>query len=494
MAANPRTAAVLALACGALTVAGFSPFGFAVVPYATLAVLTALWLRAEAPRQASVIGFAFGIGLFGAGVSWIYVSLHDFGSMPAPLAALATLAYCALLALFPALVGNLQARIEGHSTLRALVLIPALWTLSEWLREWLLTGFPWLSLGYSQIDWPLSGIAPIGGVFAVTLALTLAAGLVSVAASLRGVHSIVAAASLALLLGGSWWLRGIEWTQAQGGPVRVALVQGNVPQSLKFEESRYAATLETYARLVESSRARLIVLPETAIPRFLDAVDPRYIERLERYARSRGADILVGVPLRDASQRYFNGAVSLGASKTQFYAKSHLVPLGEFVPREFGWIVSVLKIPLTDFSRGGPQQRPMAIAGERVAVNICYEDAFGEEIIRQLPEATLLANLSNVAWFGRSLAPDQHLQISRMRSLETGRMMLRATNTGVTAIIGARGEVIAAMPQYEEGVLEGQAQGYAGATPYVRWGNVPVLILAFAMLLTAWFALRRRGG
>ena len=250
--------------------------------------------------------------------------------------------------------------------------------------------------------------------------------------------------------------------------------------------------LATYARLIESSRARLIVLPETAIPRYLDAVDPRYIEHLEQLARSRGADILVGVPWRDASQRYFNGAVSLGASKTQFYAKSHLVPLGEFVPGEFGWIVSVLKIPLSDFSRGGPQ-RPMALAGERVAVNICYEDAFGEEIIRQLPEATLLANLSNVAWFGRSLAPDQHLQMSRMRALETGRMMLRATNTGVTAIIGPKGEVIAAMPQYEEGVLEGQAQGYAGATPYVRWGNIPVLLLAFAMLLATLIRARRRG-
>ena len=492
MAGNPRAAAALALACGALTVAGFSPFGFPFLPYATLAVLTALWLRADTPRQAGAVGFAFGIGLFGAGVSWIYVSLHDFGSMPAPLAALATLIYCAFLGLFPALVGNLQARIEGHRVLRAVVLIPALWTISEWMREWLLTGFPWLSLGYSQIEWPLSGFAPIAGVFAVTLALTLAAGLVHVALCAGSAARIVALGALALLLGGSWWLRGMEWTRARGAPVRVALVQGNIAQSLKFEESHYAAMLATYARLIESSRARLIVLPETAIPRFLDTVDPRYIEHLERLARSRGADILVGVPWRDASQRYFNGAVSLGASKTQFYAKSHLVPLGEFVPGEFGWIVSVLKIPLSDFSRGGPQ-RPMALAGERVAVNICYEDAFGEEIIRQLPEATLLANLSNVAWFGRSLAPDQHLQMSRMRALETGRMMLRATNTGVTAIIGPKGEVIAAMPQYEEGVLEGQAQGYAGATPYVRWGNIPVLLLAFAMLLATLIRARRRG-
>jgi apolipoprotein N-acyltransferase len=185
----------------------------------------------------------------------------------------------------------------------------------------------------------------------------------------------------------------------------------------------------------------------------------------------------------EAEQRYYNAVVSLGTSPTQGYAKSHLVPFGEFVPPGFGWIVAVLRIPLSDFSRGSDGQRPLRLAGQRVALNVCYEDAFGPEIIRQLPEATLLANVSNVAWFGDSLAPAQHLRIARMRSIETGRTMLRATNTGVTAVIDPRGAVVGRLPSFSAGVLEASVQGYEGATPYVRAGNLPVV--AAALLVAA---------
>ena len=230
------------------------------------------------------------------------------------------------------------------------------------------------------------------------------------------------------------------------------------------------------------SEAQLIVLPETAIPRFLDTVDPAYLAELARHAESQRGDILLGVPLRERG-RMTNSVVTLGSSPAQHYSKVHLVPLGEFVPAEFGWIVSVLRIPLSDFDRGSERQRPLRAGGARIAVNICYEDAFGEEIIGQLPEATLLANVSNVAWFGDSLAPSQHLQISRMRALETGRTMLRATNTGVTAIIDQRGAVVARLPGFTEAVLQGQAQQFSGATPYTRLGNLPVLALASLLLL-----------
>ena len=269
----------------------------------------------------------------------------------------------------------------------------------------------------------------------------------------------------------------IGWTTPRGDPVSVALLQGNIPQSLKFVPGRYQSTLATYARLAESTDARLVVMPETAIPRFLEAVDPEYLERLRRRAAAVDGDVLVGVPMRDTRGRYYNAVVSIGASPRQAYAKDHLVPFGEFIPPGFGWVLTILKIPLSDFSAGGAQQEPLVVAGQRVAVNVCYEDAFGEEIIRQLPEATLLANVSNVAWFGDSLAPAQHLRISRMRALETGRPMLRATNTGVTAIVDAQGKVLARLPQFTEGVLSGEVQGRTGATPYVLAGNyLPVLI------------------
>jgi apolipoprotein N-acyltransferase len=261
---------------------------------------------------------------------------------------------------------------------------------------------------------------------------------------------------------------------------------------LKFDPARYARTLEVHARLAEESRARLIVLPETAVPRMLDSVDPAYLERLRILAARNGGDLLLGAPTRLAAGSYLNSVASFGASPTQLYHKQHLVPFGEFVPPGFGWVVRVLSIPLADFSRGAATQRPLAVAGQRVAVNICYEDAYGGELIRQLPEATLLVNVSNVAWFGDSLAPAQHLQIARARALETGRMHLTSTNTGITAAIGADGRVRARLPQFVEGRLDVEVQGYTGATPYVRFGDAPALALAALVLAAAALVARVR--
>ena len=486
---STRGATLAAFTAGAAAVAAFAPVQWSPLAPLALALLFHLWQRADSPRSAALLGYAFGLGHFGAGVSWIYISLHDFGAMPAPLALIATALYCAYLALFPALVGSLQARLGAGPAVRLVLLIPALWTLAEWLRGWLLTGFPWLAAGYSQIATPLAGFAPLAGVYGVSFALVLLGGLIVLLATGRGRARIGAAAGIVLMLAAGGALRTLEWTAPSGDPLKVALVQGNIAQSLKFDPGRYAQTLDTYRRLVLGTDAQLIVLPETAIPRFLNTIDARYLEELARHARSNRGDILLGVPMVERGGGFTNSVVTLGSSPPQRYAKSHLVPLGEFVPPEFGWIVSVLRIPLSDFERGTDRPEPLVAGGARVAVNICYEDAFGEEIIRQLPQATLLANVSNVAWFGDSLAPEQHLQISRMRALETGRTMLRATNTGVTAIVDRRGAVVARLPAFTEGVLNGSAQQYTGATPYVRYGNVPVLILAalliFAVLIVA---------
>jgi apolipoprotein N-acyltransferase len=481
----------LAIAAGATAVAGFAPAAIAPLALVALAALFFLVVRAP-PREALALGYAWGVGFFGVGVSWVYVSLHDFGMMPAPLAATGTALFCLYLALYPALACWAVQRIGGSDTTRLLLLAPALWTIAEWVRMWLLTGFPWLSLGYSQIDTPLAGLAPVGGVFALSLAAALVAGALALAARHRNRRSAWPLALVVALLVAGAALARVEWTRPLGEPITVALLQGNVPQDLKFDPARYPRTLATYARLVESANARLVVLPETAIPRMLDAVDPAYLERLAAAARAHGGDVLVGVPMRDASGRYYNSLLSLGTAPPQTYSKVHLVPFGEFIPTGLGWLLTVMQMPLSDFSRGGLDQRPLAIAGERVAPNICYEDAFGEEIIRMLPEATLLANVSNVAWFGDSLAPAQHLQISRMRALETGRYMLRATNTGVTAIVDDRGRVLARLPDFTEGVLSGTAQGREGATPYVRFGNLPAL--AAAAVLLAMGLVRRRSG
>jgi len=485
---KPAPAALAAFLLGAATVLGFAPFGLAPVPIFTAAGLLWLWQGISVPRRAAAAGFAFGLGLFLAGVSWVYVSLHQFGAMPAPLAAIATGLFCAFLALFPALVAYLQARTDRPAAIKQLLLIPALWTLAEWLRDWIFTGFPWLTLGYSQATSPLDGYAPLSGVFGLSWLVWLCAALLLALARAGGRGA--ALAGLALVFGVGYGLKQLEWTRAQGAPITVSLVQGNIPQELKWDEARFAATVQLYRRMTEGSAAQLTILPETAIPRFFDLLDPQLLRALAQGARSRGGDLIIGLPVRDGPGRFYNSVISLGASPSQRYDKIHLVPFGEFIPPGFGWILSVLHIPLTDFSRGALTQAPLALAGQKIAVNICYEDAFGEEIIRFLPAATLLANVSNVAWFGDSLAPHQHLQIAQLRALETGRTMLRATNTGMTAIIDHHGNIAAVLPPYTRGTLNGSAQGRSGATPYVRWGNAPVVALA---LLACGLLLRRRG-
>lgn len=498
-------ASLAAVALGAATVAGFAPLYFYPLTILALAVLAWLFERAASPARAAALGWWFGLGFFLCGVSWVYVSLHNFGAMPVPLAALATLLFCAFLALFPAVAAYGYLKLGTPPWVRLALVLPALWTLTEWVRGWIFTGFPWLSLGYSQVPVsPLAGYAPVLGVFGVTLATVASAGLITLlaeslsrrkgaGASARAVLAHPALIGLVALWLGGYALGHARWTQPEGTPVSVALLQGNIPQEIKWQAEGLRTTLRTYHRLALAADAKLVVFPETALPLFLNDVPPDYLASLEDHARRTGGDVLIGVPEKLPSGEYYNSVISLGASPPQTYRKTHLVPFGEFIPLRpvLGWIVSVLAIPLQDFSRGTTDPRPLAVAGERVAVNVCYEDAFGEEIIRQLPEATLLVNVSNVAWFGRSIAPQQHLQISQARALEAGRYMLRSTNTGMTAIIDERGHVVKAAPQFEAAVVEGTVQGRAGATPYVRWGNYAIIAIC-VLLIAATLAVSRR--
>ena len=500
----------LAAILGALTVLGFAPFYLYPLPVVTLALLIMLWRQAGSSRRAMLVGFVFGLGFFLAGVSWVYVSLHDFGAMPAPLAAVLTLLFCCILAAYPAVIGYAYYALGAQSLLATLAVLPALWTLADWVRGWLFTGFPWIALGYSQVPAsPLAGYLPVLGVYGATFATALSASLVVTlwacwkdeggrmkAEDTSRLRRFILQPSSFILV--ALWVAGylllqITWTTPAGAPVSVSLLQGNIPQDMKWRPDRVAPTLAAYRDLVIASNARLIVLPETALPLFLHEVPADYLAGLAVHARSNDGDVLIGVPERSDSRNYYNSVLSFGMAPTQTYRKSHLVPFGEFVPLKplFGWFFEVTKIPLLDFARGADTQQPLEVAGQRVAVDICYEDVFGAEIIRQLPQATLLVNVSNVAWFGRSVAPQQHLQISQARALETGRYMLRATNTGMTAIIDQRGHVQQAAPEFVRAVVNGDVQGYSGMTPFVRWGNLPVI--AFCLLLAlggGWLVVR----
>ena len=481
---------------GAAAILGFAPFYAWPVAIASLAALFLVWMRSGSPLQAALSGYAFGLGLNLAGVSWVFVSLHEFGSMPAPLAAAATFLFCAFLAIFPAGAGWAARRMAPGGRLGDAVTMAACFALVEWVRGWILTGFPWLTMGYTQAPAsPLAGFAPVVGAYGVSLATGLAAACLAAAfASIAWSRERwTAVGGLALLFAAGALLRLVSWTDPAGPAVSVSLLQGNVSQHLKWREDVRAATLDDYARMTIEAKGRVIVLPETALPAFLDRLPPGFLETLADHARREGRDILLGtVERRFAGERfeYFNSVVTRGASPPQSYRKRHLVPFGEFIPPGFGFVLAVLKIPLTDFGRGEPGQPPLEAGGVAWAVAICYEDIFGEELIDQLPRAGILLNVSNDAWFGESLAADQHLQFSQMRSLETGRWMVRSTNTGVTAAIDERGRVVARLPAFVRGTLEASPVPRAGSTPYVRWGNAAALMAA--ALAIGLPAIRRR--
>ncbi len=490
-----RGVAVPVLA-GAACVLGFAPFYLWPLPILALAVLFRVWAGSGSALQAALSGFAFGLGLFAAGVSWVFVSLHFHGAMPVVLAALATFLLCAYLALFPALAGWVARRLAPALGWRLWAAMPAAFTLAEWTRGWLFTGFPWLSFGTSQApSGPLAGFAPLAGTPGVTLAAAAAASLLAalVTSTPWSRPRYAALAGLAALFAAGGFLRLAEWSRPAGEPVSVALLQGNIPQHLKWRDEWRAKTLVLYRRMVLDSPARVVVLPETALPAFLDRLPPDYLEELRRHAAEAGKEILLGAVERQAAgegTRYYNSVVTLGPGRTQAYRKRHLVPFGEFIPPGFGWILAILQIPLTDFARGERAQAPIVAAGLSLGVAICYEDMFGEEVIDHLPAAEALLNVSNDAWFGETLAADQHLQASQMRAIETRRWVLRSTNTGVTAAIDERGRVVARLPQFTTGSIVERVVPRAGATPYARWGNAPALAIAAGLLAAT--ALRRR--
>lgn len=494
--AATRRGDLLALGAGALLPLAFAPLDWYPLTFLALGTLFLLW-RAVQPRRAFFRGWLFGVGLFGVGASWVFVSIHRYGNASAPLALLLTALFVVLLALFPALAGWLARRF-GAGTIGVALGFPAWWTLVEWMREWFLTGFPWLSVGYSQLDAPLGALAPVVGVYGVGAAAALTAGLGAAAFIGRGRGRLLPLAGIAVLWAAAWGLGTITWTHPTGEPLTVSLVQGNVSQGVKWQPGELRAILERYADLTERHwDSRLIVWPETAVPAFYDQVSDGFLKPLAAVARRHGTALLIGVPVLGADgERYYNAVVRLGAGGAPtFYYKHHLVPFGEYVPlhQYLDNLLRFLDIPWSNFSAGAAYQKPLKVAGRPIQTSICYEDAFPTEIIRYLPQTQLLVNVSDDAWFGDSLAPHQQLQIARMRARETGRYLLSDTNDGITAIVGPHGTVHARVPQFRRTVLTGTVRFMEGATPYVRWGNLPAVILgALGALAAALVRVRAR--
>ncbi len=495
-------ARAFAFAAGTFAVAAFAPFHWTVATPAALAVLFLLWQHATTPRAAAGIGFAFGMGIFGAGTSWVFVALESFGGMPAPVAVVATAGFVAYLALWPAVAGWVVARTNAVGSPWRLLAAAAAWPLAEWLRGYVFTGFPWLAVGYAELlpdrVLPLAGFASIGGVFLVSLAVAACAAavatIIDALANTRRGAAVGAIAMIAAIVATGAMLARNEWTTPTGAPVAISLVQGNVSQEQKFDPAFRQTNFERYIDLVRLSRGRIVVLPESAFPQFADEIPGDVFLRLADLMRARDGNVLVGLfiadpPLdTDEDERIHNSVISVGTTPPQLYQKHHLVPFGELIPLKSvtGWFINrVLNIPLADQTPGPAQQPAFTIAGQRLAVNICYEDVFGGELIEAARNATMLVNVTNDAWYGRSVAARQHNQIAQMRALETGRPMLRATNTGITSAIGHDGLVLVELPWFTQGILEVEIAGRTGLTPYMRMGDALVLALALLLLAAA---------
>lgn len=489
-----RWGIALSAAAGVALPLGFAPFH---AHWATPLLLAGLILLIadQKPGVAAWRGFWFGFGAFAAGTYWLFISIHTIGGAPPALAAVLMLLLFCLMASYVAGFAALLAAGRGTGPLlRFLGAAPALWVLTEWLRGWLFTGFPWLTLGYSLIDSPLRALGPVSGVYGLSFAAALLAGVMVVLVRGTGRQRLAAGAVATVLIGLSLLAGRVAWVSPAAGELRVGLIQGSVPQERKWRIEERAATLALYRDLTSALvDLDVVVWPEAALPALAREVEP-FLAAQSAAARVGGYQLLLGILVDDeVTGAVTNSLLALG-SRSGRYDKRHLVPFGEYFPvpgfvREF---LRFMNLPYQDIASGSAEQPPLPAGPVLAAPSICYEDAFGAEQRSFLPEAQLLVNVSNDGWFGDSIAPHQHLQIARMRSLEAGRDMLRATNTGVTAIISHDGQVRATLPQFYSGALTGVATPMQGATPYVRWGDLPVLALCAALCAAAWFAARAR--
>ncbi|WP_231471323.1 apolipoprotein N-acyltransferase [Thioalkalivibrio sp. HK1] len=484
---------------GAAMPFAFAPFHlFPLAPLA-LAALFLAWHDGSGIRRAFLRGWLFGLGMFGIGLSWVRESFA-FSDVPEVVSPVLALGFVALVSLFPALLGALislatktkdgsSKRIAGASFL--LGVCPASWTLWEWLRGTLFTGLPWLQVGYSQIDTPAAPWLPLVGIHGVGILVALLAGGIAWLFLRRSIGAVLWPVGAAILLwGGGAALSPIEWTRPAGSPIEVAIAQGNIAQDQKWLAQMRAPTIDRYFDLTRRyPQADLVVWPETALPGFLDNLSD-FMERARADPSLQKRTILTGMLVRERSAsgadlRYFNSAMTIGADRA-IYHKRHLVPFGEYIP--LAWLVrpvmNALGIRLADFEPGAEDQTPLRLGDHAFGVSICYEIAFAKEVRRSLPEAAFLVTISNDAWFGDSIGPHQHFEIARARAIESGRWLVRSANTGISAVVSPAGEVAGILPQFEVAAESFEIVPMRGATPYVKIGDIPALILAAIGLLS----------
>lgn len=485
----------LALLAGVLLTLACAPFNIFPLAIISAAIILVLWL--DVPREiAFQRGFFYGIGLFGSGVYWLYISMHTYAYLPAAAAGALTSVAVALLALFPALKGWLLNRyFPRTNTTKILCAFPAIWVFIDWIRSWVFSGFPWLYIGYSQTLSPLKGYAPLFSVFGVSMATVLTSALIVNAYrafkqnNRKNGYLSIAACALIWVAGGI--LSTVTWTKPDGRPIQISMVQANIPQQLKWLPEQVEPTLKQYKDLSAShwQNSEVIIWPEGAIPAPLSYVED-FVNEMADIAKQHHAQLITGIPIKNPeNNRYFNGVISVGESTSGFYLKRRLVPFGEFIPMQnwFGRIFDILHVPMSDMTASYNFTDPLTLShGIKMITFICYEIAFPEQVRYTLKKFGIILTVTNDAWYGHSIAQAQHLQMAQMRAIENGRPVLFATNNGLTASISPTGKILSAAPPFEATVLTTLVQPYTGNTPWQRRGMDPILLIITTFLYRAY--------
>ncbi len=467
---------IAATGLGALVPFAFAPYNLYFISLISLSILFYLWSITSSTRESFILGYLFGFAMFGVGVNWLHISINLFGGVNIIGALLFTYIFIAYISLYPALCGYLAARFFKDARI---ITLPALWLLTEWCRGWMLTGFPWLNIGSSQTDSVLAGFAPVIGDYGITFFVCLSAMTITTLITGDTKRRVISGLLLILIVISSLLLNNINWTSDLNKDIDIALIQGAIPQEEKWKPEQRQKTYEIYSDLSKPFwSSDLIIWPETAIPSLYQLADD-FIIPISSEQSSSNTMFMSGLAYKDSmSNNYFN-SVLLIDDEHRFYHKNHLVPFGEYLPFKslLGEILRFLKIPMSDFSSGDPEQKLFETDKGIFGMSICYEDAYGSEVRKALPEANILINVSNDAWFGDSFAPHQHLQMARMRALENGRYLLRSTNTGISAVIDNKGHIISRSPQFKPHALSAAVKLYGGETPFSRYGNSLILSL-----------------
>lgn len=481
---KPGKMHLIALVLGAVSVTAFAPLNLSPLMLLSLAGLFYLWQQSGSLGDGAKLGFYFGLGIFGFGLSWLFQSMHSYSEVILPVAVLLTLGWVVYHALFLTAAGYLAVKLRGSRTLALIGLYPALWVLFELFRSSLFGGYPFLLAGVSHLDSWLDGYAPVFGVWGVSWAVAVTAGALVLLYVKRS--WILSSVLICLLWSIGGLLQQVEWVKPLDKPIDIALIQGNVPQQIKWSSKALTPSLQRYVQLTKANLdADVIVWPETAIASYMSVVEKGALSTFIRDAQLFEKAIMAGVV--DGSpndESVYNAVVNLG-NLEQRYHKRHLVPFSEYFPfhNVFAPLANLFDIPFSFFSHGDSNQPPLEIGGQKVGLSICFEMAFGEELAQQLPEASYFITVSNDAWFSNTLEPHQQIQDVQMRALELGREIARATNTGHTAIVGVDGKIKAKIPAYQMTALRGEVQPYQGLTPYAQWKWLPILLLIGVVLL-----------